>query len=202
VILDLPPFRPRFPWWGGDLQTLASFLRPPPKDLTPHTSREFTVDLRDGTGDRLACTLDRPSVEVAGKPLTILIHGLTGSQESSYIISMARCLLDAGGTRAPGEPARRGPVARNVRGAVLCRPQRGSPRPAGEPSRWSSRERASAWSATRWEERCCSSISARRAKGLPCWPPRRSAPRSTFQPPAAGCWSAAISSTTAISWGR
>ena len=97
MILDLPPFRPRFPWWGGDLQTLASFLKPPPKDLTPHTSREFTVDLRDGTGDRLACTLDRPSVEVAGKPLTILIHGLTGSQESSYIISMARCLLDAGG---------------------------------------------------------------------------------------------------------
>ena len=26
--LDLPPFRPRFPWWGPDLQTLAILLRP------------------------------------------------------------------------------------------------------------------------------------------------------------------------------
>jgi predicted alpha/beta-fold hydrolase len=104
VILDLPPFRPRFPWWGGDLQTLANFVRPPLKDLAPHTSETLIVDLRDGTGDRLACTLHRPSrrrphaPSGAGeaKPLTILVHGLTGSQESSYIISMARCLLDAG----------------------------------------------------------------------------------------------------------
>lgn len=96
MILDLPPFRPRFPWWGGDLQTLANFIRPPRKDLAPHTSERLTVDLRDGTGDRLVCTLDQPSVPAEAKPLTILVHGLTGSQESSYMISMARCLLDAG----------------------------------------------------------------------------------------------------------
>ena len=94
--LELPPFRPRFPWWGPDLQTLANFLKPPSGDLAPHTSERLTVDLNDGTGDRLACTLDRPSAPVAGKPLTILIHGLTGSQESSYMVSMARCLLNAG----------------------------------------------------------------------------------------------------------
>jgi predicted alpha/beta-fold hydrolase len=97
VILDLPPFRPRFPWWGGDLQTLANFIKPPPKDLAPHRPQTFTIDLRDGTGDRLTCSLDQPSVPAGGKPLTILIHGLTGSQDSSYMISMARCLLDAGG---------------------------------------------------------------------------------------------------------
>lgn len=95
--LDLPLFRPRFPWWGGDLQTLANFIARPLKDLAPHKSEELTVDLRDGTGDRLVCALDRPSVPSEGRPLTILVHGLTGSQESSYIISMARCLLDAGG---------------------------------------------------------------------------------------------------------
>ncbi len=96
MILDLPPFRPRFPWWGADLQTLANYLDPSSNDLTPHTSESLVVDLRDGTGDRLACTLDRPAVPAEGKPLTILVHGLTGSQESSYMISMARCLLDAG----------------------------------------------------------------------------------------------------------
>lgn len=96
MILDLPPFRPRFPWWGGDLQTLANFLKPPVKALAPHTSERLIIDLRDGTGDRLACTLDQPAVPAKGRPLTILVHGLTGSQESSYIVTMARHLLDAG----------------------------------------------------------------------------------------------------------
>lgn len=96
MILVLPPFRPRFPWWGPDLQTLANFINPSPNDLAPHTSQRLTVDLRDGTGDRLACSVDQPSAPAKGKPLTILVHGLTGSQESSYMISMARCLLDAG----------------------------------------------------------------------------------------------------------
>lgn len=94
--LDLPPFRARFPWWGADLQTLANYLWPPRRDLAPHASERLTIDLRDGTGDRLACTLDRPAAPNPGKPLTILIHGLTGSQESFYIYSMTRRLLDAG----------------------------------------------------------------------------------------------------------
>lgn len=96
MILDLPLFRPRFPWWSADLQTVANYLRSPPRDLAPHSSERLTIDLQDGTGDRLACTLDRPASPRAGTPLTILIHGLTGSQESFYIHSMARCLLDAG----------------------------------------------------------------------------------------------------------
>ncbi|NQW50187.1 MAG: alpha/beta fold hydrolase [Rhodospirillales bacterium] len=96
MTLDLPPFRPRFPWWGADLQTVANYLRPPRRDLAPHTTERLTVDLRDGTGDRLVCTVDRPAVPLPGKPLTILIHGLTGSQESVYIHYMARRLLDAG----------------------------------------------------------------------------------------------------------
>lgn len=94
--LDLPPFRPRFPWWGADLQTVANYLRPPGRTLEPHTAERLLVDLQDGTGDRLVCTLDRPATARAGTPLTILIHGLTGSQESFYIYSLARRLLDAG----------------------------------------------------------------------------------------------------------
>ncbi len=94
--LDLPLFRPRFPWWGADLQTVANFLRPPRWTLTPHASESLLVDLRDGTEDRLFCTLDRPAMPKPGTPLTILIHGLTGSQESAYACSMALRLLDAG----------------------------------------------------------------------------------------------------------
>lgn len=94
--LDLPLFRPRFPWWGADLQTVANFLWPPRWTLAPHASESLLVDLRDGTEDRLFCMLDRPAMPRPGAPLTILIHGLTGSQESHYIYSMARRLLDAG----------------------------------------------------------------------------------------------------------
>lgn len=94
--LDPPSFRPRFPWWGGDLQTVANVLVPPRCDLAPHASERLPVALDDGTGDSLVCTLDRPQTPRAGTPLVILIHGLTGSQESHYIYSMARTMLDRG----------------------------------------------------------------------------------------------------------
>ena len=54
----MPPFRPRFPWWGGDLQTLASrFIGPVPQG--PHASERLAIPLDDGTGDTLLATLDR-----------------------------------------------------------------------------------------------------------------------------------------------
>ena len=104
---DLPPFRPRFPWWGGDLQTIANRLRGVSTSLAPHASERLRFALTDGTGDTLLASLDRPAAPRAGSPLTILIHGLTGAADSLYIFSMARLLLDRGG-----------PVLRlNLRGA-------------------------------------------------------------------------------------
>ena len=49
--LDPPSFRPRFPWWGGDLQTLANRLRPIEIDLAPHRTERLSFALPDGTGD-------------------------------------------------------------------------------------------------------------------------------------------------------
>jgi hypothetical protein len=92
---DLPPFRPRFPWWGGDLQTLASrFLGP--VSLRPHDSERLRLPLNDGTGDTLLATLDRPASPIPGRPLAILVHGLTGSEDSHYMLSQSRLLLDRG----------------------------------------------------------------------------------------------------------
>jgi predicted alpha/beta-fold hydrolase len=100
VSLDLPitwpPFKPRFPWWGGDLQTLANRLRPPRLDLAPHVSERQSFALLDGTGDTLLAMLDRPTISKAGRPLAIVIHGLTGAEDSAYVLSMARHLLDRG----------------------------------------------------------------------------------------------------------
>jgi uncharacterized protein len=95
VSLDLQPFKPRFPWWGGDLQTLANRFRGA-AILAPHASKRLAFALNDGTGDTLLATLDTPAVARAGGPLVILIHGLTGSEASAYILSQARTLLDGG----------------------------------------------------------------------------------------------------------
>ncbi len=92
--LDLPPFRQRFPWWGGDLQTLAGRLRRVRAEPAPHLSERLSFAMEDG--DTLLAMLDRPAVPDPGRALVILVHGLTGWEESLYILSQARVLLDAG----------------------------------------------------------------------------------------------------------
>jgi predicted alpha/beta-fold hydrolase len=96
VSLDFPPFQPRFPWWGGDLQTMANRLRGGGVDLGAHTGQRLHFALADGTGDTLLAMLHRPAVPRTGTPLVLLIHGLTGSEDSHYILSQARLLLDRG----------------------------------------------------------------------------------------------------------
>lgn len=91
--LGMPPFEPRFPWWTGDLQTLANRFRRPPR-LAPHRSERLSLKLEDG--DTLLASLDRPEKPVPRRPLVVLVHGLTGSEDSHYMLSQARLLLDQG----------------------------------------------------------------------------------------------------------
>ncbi len=51
--LDLPLFRPRFPWWSADLQTIAVLLGTYQSDLSPHTSERLCFCLADRSGDIL-----------------------------------------------------------------------------------------------------------------------------------------------------
>jgi uncharacterized protein len=95
ALVPWPPFRPRFPWWGGDLQTIANRFRSTTV-LAPHASKRLPFALNDGTGDTLLAMLDAPAAPTPGAPLVILIHGLTGSQDSAYILSQSRLLLDHG----------------------------------------------------------------------------------------------------------
>jgi predicted alpha/beta-fold hydrolase len=95
-LVDLPPFRPRFPWWGADLQTIANRLRGVSTSLAPHASERLKFPLPDGTGDTLLASLDRPAAPRRGTPLAILIHGLTGAEDSLYMVTMARLLLERG----------------------------------------------------------------------------------------------------------
>src|SRR5262249_43965141 len=60
----------------------------------PQGSERLSFTMEDG--DRLLAMLDRPIAARPGGPLVILIHGLTGWEESLYIQSQARVLLGGG----------------------------------------------------------------------------------------------------------
>jgi len=87
-------FRSRAPWWGGDLQTLRNMLIRALVAL-PAASERIYLPLSDGSGDRLAAMLDRPSSPVEG-PLVVMIHGLTGSEDSAYVRASASFHLKRG----------------------------------------------------------------------------------------------------------
>lgn len=112
-ILELPKFRPRPPWLGGDLQTVRNFLLRvrPSLHRWPGERLEFPMD--DGTGDVIVASLHRPQGGMpAQRPLVVVIHGLTGCEDSAYVRASARHLLRCGF-----------PVMRlNLRGAGPSRP--------------------------------------------------------------------------------
>jgi len=93
--LDLSPFRPRFPWLTGDLQTLANKLWPRAAQAGAASSEHLRFPMNDGSGDTLLAMLDRPP-EDNGGPVLILIHGLTGCESSAYMLNTARHFLALG----------------------------------------------------------------------------------------------------------
>jgi uncharacterized protein len=87
-------FRSRAPWWGGDLQTLRNMLVRARFAFAGTTERLY-LPLSDDSGDRLAAMLDQPSSPV-DSPLVVLIHGLTGSEDSAYVRASASFHLKRG----------------------------------------------------------------------------------------------------------
>lgn len=91
-----PPFLQRAPWWGGDLQTLRNYLVGRPARLEGYAARRLVLPLEDGSGDRLAAALSLPEPQAVSRPLVLLVHGLTGSEDSPYIRRSAAHLLGLG----------------------------------------------------------------------------------------------------------
>lgn len=97
--LDFPPFRPRPPWFGGDLQTLRDTVRAVfgrRAARLPGVPERLAFPMPDGSGDVLLGALDRPSPAASDRPLAILIHGLTGDEDGGYMHATAAALLSAG----------------------------------------------------------------------------------------------------------
>lgn len=91
-----PVFVARWPWLGGDLQTLRNTLRRPRIHLASHGTIRLEIDARDGTGDRLLALLDRPTAPRQGAACIVLVHGLTGCSDSAYVRVSAANLLVLG----------------------------------------------------------------------------------------------------------
>ena len=93
--LGLSPFAERWPWLGGDLQTLRNFLRRPHIDLSGFAAERIELHLDRPSGDRTTATLSWPQGPHR-RPLALLIHGLTGCEDSAYVRATAAALLRAG----------------------------------------------------------------------------------------------------------
>ena len=72
----------------------------------------LTFVMTDGTGDRLTGVLSRPGLLAPDRPLVILIHGLSGCEESPYMLESSRHFS------AIGHPVLR----LNLRGSVPTQP--------------------------------------------------------------------------------
>jgi len=91
-----PVFRPRWPWWGSDLQTLRDVMVRTVEPAEPASAAGLQFEMPDGTGDRLTAILERPRNPGPGRPLAVLVHGLTGCADSGYLLRAAGRLLNAG----------------------------------------------------------------------------------------------------------
>jgi predicted alpha/beta-fold hydrolase len=97
INLRLPEFHERRPWLGGDLQSMRNFLRRPRIDLCPYRSERILLPLDSRSGDRTCGVLHQPRAPAAtAHPVVILVHGLTGYEDSTYIRASALHLLRAG----------------------------------------------------------------------------------------------------------
>ena len=87
-----PAFVPRAPWWGADLQTLRNLIvgrksqAIQTQGLEP---RRIALPLLDGSGDVLFAAIDEPedAARADALPTVVLIHGLSGSEESAYMFA-------------------------------------------------------------------------------------------------------------------
>lgn len=82
ALTGAPGFRERAPWWGGDLQTVRNQIARRPGAPSERSTR---IWIETGDGDRLAGLLDAPARPDPGAPLVVLVHGLTGDENSVYL---------------------------------------------------------------------------------------------------------------------
>ena len=97
--IDIPPFRQRFPWIGGDLQTVRDTLRP--TLLPPDTGQSIFIAVpplpkEESSSGFLLAILDTPPAQTPLRALVLLLHGLGGSSSRRGVRRLALVLLHSG----------------------------------------------------------------------------------------------------------
>ena len=92
--LGIQPFKPLRMIPSGLNQTMAAFIYPYNPFLW--RTRHHTLTLPDG--DQLILTENPPLLTHSSQRIAVLVHGLTGSDHSKYMIRIARSLIKRGYT--------------------------------------------------------------------------------------------------------
>lgn len=87
----LNPFRARLPWIGGDLQTLRNSFVRAPLALVPSERLLAPIDV-----GAISLAANYPDEKTGHGRSLVLVHGLGGSETSSYMVTAARAFLQAG----------------------------------------------------------------------------------------------------------
>ncbi|MBO6506575.1 MAG: alpha/beta fold hydrolase [Kordiimonadaceae bacterium] len=81
----LQAFRTRVPWFGGDLQTLRnSFVRSPGL-LNPDSRLQAPIDV-----GAISVAINQPTNATKQDKILLLVHGLGGAEDSTYMLNSAR----------------------------------------------------------------------------------------------------------------
>lgn len=91
----VPAFRSRPPWFGGDLQTLRNSFTGAPLPFSAEERLAAPIDV-----GAISVAINFPDKVNKLDRLLLLVHGLGGSEESSYMINAARYFTAAGYTVA------------------------------------------------------------------------------------------------------
>lgn len=88
-----PAFRARWPWIGGDLQTVRNTLSYKAPDFSAFPAQRLSLPAADGT--LLLAMLNQPAAP-SNCPVIVLVHGLTGCEDSRNIMTSAADHLSRG----------------------------------------------------------------------------------------------------------
>lgn len=81
----LPAFRARAPWLGGDLQTLRNSFVQSPGSLTPDSRLQAPIDV-----GAISVAINLPTSATKQDKILLLVHGLGGAEDSTYMLNSAR----------------------------------------------------------------------------------------------------------------
>ena len=108
------PIRERFPWKGGDLQTMRNAIHERMgRAFSLQPDRTLTFETTDDSGDILIGQLHAPA---ATKPLMVLVHGLTGCEGSPDIVLAADYFIRQGHPVLRLNQRGAGPTAKHCKG--------------------------------------------------------------------------------------